>query len=109
MEGKLGKLGKVCKTMSMHQKGTCGEEAIWHQNKASVPFSTNKRTERSTSVSATREQFVAWKWDQAGSKLPRLIELLKDLQGRDIEFLSLTEQIDTTTQMDSLSSTLYFS
>src|SRR5690242_8381263 len=43
------------------------------------------------------DTFVVWKLDRAGRSLPHLIELLKDLQGRDIEFLSLTEQIDTTT------------
>jgi DNA invertase Pin-like site-specific DNA recombinase len=35
--------------------------------------------------------------DRAGRSLPHLIELLKDLQGRGIELLSLTEQINTMT------------
>jgi DNA invertase Pin-like site-specific DNA recombinase len=35
--------------------------------------------------------------DRAGRSLPHLIELLKDLQGKSIEFVSITEQIDTTT------------
>jgi DNA invertase Pin-like site-specific DNA recombinase len=35
--------------------------------------------------------------DRAGRSLKHLIELLKDLQERGIEFISLTEQIDTTT------------
>src|SRR3989440_4464144 len=43
------------------------------------------------------DTFVVWKLDRAGRSLPHLIELLKDLQGRGIEFISLTEQIDTTT------------
>src|SRR5438067_461399 len=43
------------------------------------------------------DTFVVWKLDRAGRSLPHLIELLKDLQGRGIEFLSLTEQLDTTT------------
>jgi DNA invertase Pin-like site-specific DNA recombinase len=47
---------------------------------------------------------VVWKLDRAGRSLPHLIELLKDFQGRGIEFLSLTEQIDTTTQAASSSS-----
>lgn len=41
--------------------------------------------------------FMVWKLDRAGRSLPHLIELLKDLQKRDIEFVSITEQIDTTT------------
>jgi DNA invertase Pin-like site-specific DNA recombinase len=43
------------------------------------------------------DTLVVWKLDRAGRSLPHLIELLKDLQGRGIEFVSLTEQIDTTT------------
>ena len=34
--------------------------------------------------------------------LPHLMELLKDLQARDIEFVSITEQIDTTTPVGKL-------
>ena len=41
--------------------------------------------------------FVVWKLDRAGRSLTHLIELLKGLQERGIEFISLTEQIDTTT------------
>src|SRR5579859_8138503 len=43
------------------------------------------------------DTFVVWKLDRAGRSLTHLIELLKGLQGRSIEFISLTEQIDTTT------------
>src|SRR5439155_22555336 len=43
------------------------------------------------------DTFMVWKLDRAGRSLKHLIELLKDLQGRGIEFISLTEQINTTT------------
>ena len=43
------------------------------------------------------DTFVVWKLDRAGGPLAHLIELLKGLQGRGIKFISLTEQIDTTT------------
>ena len=43
------------------------------------------------------DTFVVWKLDRAGRSLTHLIELLKDLQERGIEFISLTEQIDMTT------------
>jgi DNA invertase Pin-like site-specific DNA recombinase len=43
------------------------------------------------------DTFVVWKLDRAGRSLTHLIELLKGLKERDIEFISLTEQIDTTT------------
>src|SRR5438270_98601 len=43
------------------------------------------------------DTFVVWKLDRAGRSLTHLIELLKGLKARGIEFISLTEQIDTTT------------
>src|SRR5207245_8694611 len=43
------------------------------------------------------DTLVVWKLDRAGRSLTHLIELLKDLKERGIEFISLTEQIDTTT------------
>jgi DNA invertase Pin-like site-specific DNA recombinase len=43
------------------------------------------------------DTFVVWKLDRAGRSFTHLIELLKGLQERGIEFISLTEQIDTTT------------
>lgn len=45
---------------------------------------------------------MVWKLDRAGRSLPHLIELLKDLQGRGTEFVSITEQIDTTTSAGKL-------
>jgi len=43
------------------------------------------------------DTLVVWKLDRAGRSLTHLIELLKSLKERGIEFISLTEQIDTTT------------
>src|SRR2546421_5115845 len=43
------------------------------------------------------DTLVVWKLDRAGRSLTHLIELLKGLKERGIEFISLTEQIDTTT------------
>ena len=43
------------------------------------------------------DTFVVWKLDRAGRSLNHLMELLQSLQNRDISFVSLTEQIDTTT------------
>jgi DNA invertase Pin-like site-specific DNA recombinase len=42
------------------------------------------------------DTFVAWKLDRAGRSLKHLIDLLKSPQERGIEFMSLTEQMDTT-------------
>src|SRR6184192_1424494 len=44
-----------------------------------------------------RDTFVVWKLDRAGRSLTHLIELLKELKERGIEFISLTEQLNTTT------------
>ena len=43
------------------------------------------------------DTFVVWKLDRAGRSLKHLIELLTKLQERGIDFISLTEKIDTTT------------
>jgi len=43
------------------------------------------------------DTLVVWKLDRAGRSLTHLIALLKGLKERSIEFISLTEQIDTTT------------
>jgi len=48
------------------------------------------------------DTFVVWKLDRAGRSLSHLMELLQNLQNRDISFVSLTEQIDTTTPSGKL-------
>jgi DNA invertase Pin-like site-specific DNA recombinase len=40
---------------------------------------------------------VVWRLDRLGRSLRHLVELVAELQGRDIAFRSLTEQIDTAT------------
>ncbi|MBO0790700.1 MAG: recombinase family protein [Ktedonobacteraceae bacterium] len=46
--------------------------------------------------------FLVWKLDRAGRSLKHQMVPLKDLQGCNIEFVSLTEQIDTTTPSGKL-------
>ncbi len=48
------------------------------------------------------DTLVVWKLDRAGRSLKHLMELLKGLNERDISFMSLTEQIDTTTPSGKL-------
>ena len=45
---------------------------------------------------------VVWKLDRAGRSLKHLIDVLNTLQERNVEFVSLTEQIDTTTPSGKL-------
>jgi DNA invertase Pin-like site-specific DNA recombinase len=43
------------------------------------------------------DTFVVWKLDRLGRSLPHLIDTLNGLKQRGIDFMSLTEKIDTTT------------
>jgi DNA invertase Pin-like site-specific DNA recombinase len=43
--------------------------------------------------------FVIWKMDRACRSLRNALDLLEDLEQRGVEFVSLTEAIDTTTPM----------
>lgn len=45
---------------------------------------------------------VIWKLDRLGRNLRDLITFVSDLEGDGIEFISLTEQMDTTTMMGRL-------
>lgn len=45
----------------------------------------------------SRDTLVVWKLDRLGRSLQHLIATLNSLQARDIGFISLTENIDTTT------------
>ena len=40
---------------------------------------------------------VVWRLDRLGRSLKELIEIVKDLNNRNVEFQSITENIDTTT------------
>ena len=43
-----------------------------------------------------------WRLDRLGRSLKELIELVKDLNNRNVEFKSITENIDTTTPGEKL-------
>src|SRR5947209_8793628 len=43
------------------------------------------------------DTLVVWRLDRLGRSLKELIEIVKDLNQRNIEFQSLTEHIDTST------------
>jgi DNA invertase Pin-like site-specific DNA recombinase len=69
----------------------------WFLDKMTGSKAERKGLDEALAYVRPGDTFVVWKLDRAGRSLTHLIELLKGLQGRGIEFISLTKQIDTTT------------
>jgi len=69
----------------------------WFVDKMTGSKAERKGLDEALAYVRPGDTFVVWKLDRAGRSLTHLIELLNGLQGRGIEFISLTEQIDTTT------------
>lgn len=69
----------------------------WFQDKMTGSKAERKGLDEALAYLRPGDTLVVWKLDRAGRSLTHLIELLKRLQERGIEFISLTEQIDTTT------------
>ncbi|GCE29572.1 resolvase [Dictyobacter alpinus] len=76
------------------------EKYLW--TSSPEPRRQHKGLEEALAYLRPRDTFVVWKLDRAGRSLAHLIELLKNLQNREISFVSLTEQIDTTTPSGKL-------
>jgi DNA invertase Pin-like site-specific DNA recombinase len=69
----------------------------WFVDKMTGSKAERKGLDEALAYVRPGDTFVVWKLDRAGRSLTHLIELLKGLQEHGIEFISLTEQIDTTT------------
>jgi DNA invertase Pin-like site-specific DNA recombinase len=69
----------------------------WFVDKITGSKAERKGLDEALAYVRPGDTFVVWKLDRAGRSLTHLIALLKGLQERGIEFISLTEQIDTTT------------
>src|SRR5712664_670312 len=69
----------------------------WFVDKMTGSKAERKGLDEALAYVRPGDTFVVWKLDRAGRSLTHLIELLKGLKERGIEFISLTEQIDTTT------------
>jgi DNA invertase Pin-like site-specific DNA recombinase len=69
-----------------------------------ITGSTFDRKELTAALLYLREgdSLVVWRLDRLGRSLKHLIETLTDLQQRNIGFISLTENIDTTTPTGKL-------
>lgn len=72
---------------------------------------TKARPELERMLDAMREGdvVVVWRLDRLGRSLTDLISLMQQFKDRDVEFISLTEQIDTTTPMGTLTFHLFAS
>ncbi|QBD74517.1 recombinase family protein [Ktedonosporobacter rubrisoli] len=71
-------------------------------DKISGATASRKGLEEALAYLRPGDTLVVWKLDRAGRSLNHLMELLSDLQNRDISFTSLTEQIDTSTPSGKL-------
>jgi DNA invertase Pin-like site-specific DNA recombinase len=69
----------------------------WFLDKMTGSKAERKGLDEALAYLRPGDTLVVWKLDRAGRSLTHLIELLKSLKERNIEFISLTEQIDTTT------------
>ena len=76
------------------KEAECGK---WFVDKITGSKAERKGLSEALAYLRPGDTFVVWKLDRAGRSLKHLIELLKDLQERNIEFVSITERIDTTT------------
>jgi DNA invertase Pin-like site-specific DNA recombinase len=74
----------------------------WFLDKMTGSKAERKGLDEALAYLRPGDTLVVWKLDRAGRSLTHLIELLKGLKERGIEFISLTEQIDTTTPGDKL-------
>jgi hypothetical protein len=70
-------------------------DGFWIQSPA--PKQIRKGLDEALAYLRPGDMLVVWKLDREGRSLTHLIDLLKGLKERGIEFVSLTEKIDTST------------
>ena len=69
----------------------------WFVDKVTGSRAERKWLDEALAYVRPGDTFLVWKLDRAGRSLKHLMELLKSLGELDISFISMTEQIDTTT------------
>lgn len=81
--------------MQLDALSKAGCEEIYREKSSSRNFD---RKELKACLKALREgdQLIVWKLDRLGGSVKHLIETVEDLNKRGVEFVSLTEQIDTS-------------
>src|SRR5579859_6333557 len=69
----------------------------WFVDKVTGSKAERKGLDEALAYLRPGDTLVVWKLDRAGRSLKHLLELLSHLNEHNIGFMSLTEQIDTTT------------
>ena len=76
-----------------------GCDQIFEDHGISATAKTRPGFEQALATLNEGDTFVIWKMDRAFRSLRNALDLLEDLEARGIEFVSLTDAIDTTTAM----------
>lgn len=76
------------------QKSGCNKIFV---DKASGSRSARPGLEKSLEQLREGDTFIVWKLDRLGRNIKDLIDFVKDLEAKKIEFKSLTDNIDTST------------
>ncbi len=98
----MAKIGYI-RVSKYEQNEALQKDALKHCDKIFIDLgisgSKEKRPGLDKALSYMREgdQFIVWKLDRAGRSLPNLISLLVALEEKGVQFVSLTEQLDTST------------
>lgn len=78
---------------ALHEAG-CAK--IFKDRGVSGTVSVRRGLDRTLKTAKPGDVLVVWKLDRLGRSLPHLIDTITALRDRDVGFLSLQEQIDTT-------------
>lgn len=72
--------------------------------KETISGAKSDRPELKRALEALREgdSLVVWKLDRLGRSLRNLIDIVNDLQGKGVSFISISDNIDTTTAQGRL-------
>ncbi|HAG3150186.1 TPA: recombinase family protein [Salmonella enterica] len=82
-----------------HNALNCANCDLIIEDKISGKTAVRPGLKRALKVLKTGDTLVVWKLDRLGRSVKNLVELVTELRERGIEFLSLTDSIDTSTPM----------
>lgn len=85
--------------LQLHALKAAGCDRMFEDRGVSAVAHRRPGFEEALACLAKGDTFVIWKMDRAFRSLRNALDLLEDLEQRGVEFVSLTEAIDTTTPM----------